>query len=134
MNNNVNVDIAHTTFKDKITNFLERLVEDKKRAIEEIEWHEIIIKALEEKEITHENITYLKDSVKETKKFVEALELRERQGIKLKEFLEGKFVLDFDRFVFLLIDILGNQMVNYVELKNEYATTAELWKTKKTTN
>lgn len=127
----LNVDAETPTFKNKIEGFLKALTADKENAKEEIEWHKLIVESLKKNGVVHTNTIILEDSIKETEKFVKVLEERETQGKKLFQFLNGEFVLDFDRFVFLLMDILGSQMVNYVELKNEFEAVAKLWTTGK---
>lgn len=125
---NVSVDVQHSTFKEKITDFLDKLQMDLENTKKEIEFHELIISTFEKNNVTHPYLIDLKDSIKESLKFVNALEDRKIQGIKLSQFLNGEFVLDFDKFTFLMIDVTGSQMVNYVELKNEYLEVTKLWK------
>ncbi len=131
---NVEIDVQNETFKDKIVDFLRNLEVDLENTKKELEFHKLIIKTFEEAGVEHPYLNNLNDSITEAEKFVKALEDRKIQGIKLEQFLNGEFVLDFDRFVFLMMDVLGRQMVNYVELKNEFLEVSKLWTTNKKVN
>ena len=124
---NVEVDVQNETFKDKIVMFLEKLGQDLEASRKEMLFHQLIIDTFEEHGVEHEYTVNLKGAVEEAEKFIKALEDRQIQGKKLEEFLNGEFVLEFDKFVFLMIDVLGSQMVNYVELKNEFLTVSKIW-------
>jgi hypothetical protein len=128
--NNVEVDIEHSTFRDKIAEFLEKLDADLENSKKEIEFHKLIISVFKSSEVDHPFLADLQDSINESEKFIKALEDRKIQGRKLQQFLNGEFVLDFDRFAFLMIDVTGRQVVNFVELKNEFLEVSKLWTTK----
>ena len=123
----VTVDVQNETFKDKIELFLVKLGQDLEASRKEADFHKLIIDTFEEHGVEHDYTVNLKEAVSESEKFIKALEDRQIQGNKLGEFLNGEFVLEFDKFVFLMIDVLGSQMVNYVELKNEFLTVSKLW-------
>ena len=130
MSNNVEVEVQNETFTDKILDYLERLHQDLDTTKKEVEFHKLIVSTFEEHDVEHPYIKVVEESIKESEKFIEALEGREVQAQKLKQFLEGNLVLDFDKFVFLMIDITGRQVVNYVELKNEYLEVSKKWTVK----
>lgn len=124
---NLEVDIQNETFEDKIKDYLDKLHKDLEDAEKETEFHKLIISTFKENKIEHPYIKFLEESVEETEKFIQALKEREVKAEKLKIFLKGDLVLDFEQFVYLMIDITGRQVVNYVELKNEYSEVAKKW-------
>lgn len=128
---NVEVDVKNETFKDKIVDFLGKLEEDLVNTKKTVEFHKLIIKTFNDAGVEHPYLSDLQDSIAEAEKFIKALEDRKIQGRKLEQFLNGEFVLDFDRFAFLMIDVTGRQVVNYVELKNEFIEVSKMWTTKK---
>lgn len=128
MMNNVQVEVQNETFTDKILDYLDKLHQDLEAAKKEVEFHKLIVSTFEEHGVEHPYIKVVKDSIEETEKFIKALEEREVQAQRLKQFLEGNLVLDFDKFIFLMIDITGRQVVNYVELKNEFLEVSKKWK------
>jgi hypothetical protein len=128
---NVEVDVKNETFKDKIVDFLAKLEEDLVNTKNTVEFHKLIIKTFKDAGVEHPYLSDLQDSINEAEKFIKALEDRKIQGRKLEQFLNGEFVLDFDRFAFLMIDVTGRQVVNFVELKNEFIEVSKLWTTKK---
>lgn len=126
---NVEVDIESSTFKEKTIDFMGKLNADLENSKKTVEFHKLIVSTFKEHKIEHPFIADLEDSILESEKFIKSLEDRKIQAKKLEQFLDGEFVLSFDRFAFLMIDVLGSQMVNYVELKNEFAEVSKLWKT-----
>lgn len=124
---NLEMDIQNETFEDKIKDYLDKLHKDLEDAEKETEFHKLIISTFKENKIEHPYIKFLEESVEETEKFIQALKEREVKAEKLKIFLKGDLVLDFEQFVYLMIDITGRQVVNYVELKNEYSEVAKKW-------
>ena len=131
---NAEVDIQSSTFKEKIQSFLEQLEEDLENTRKNLEFHKLIVSTFALAKVTHPYLEDLNSSIEETEKLLKALEDRKIQGTKLSQFLDGEFVLDFDKFVFLMIDVLGSQMVNYVELKNEFEAVVKLWLIPKNSN
>ena len=126
--NNIEVEVENPiTFKDKIVDFLEKLNTDLDNTKKEVEFHKLIITVFKDSEVEHPFLVNLQESIEESEKLIDALEKRKIQGIKLQQFLNGEFVLDFDRFAFLMIDVTGRQVVNFVELKNEFSEVAKLW-------
>jgi len=130
MSNNVEVEVQNETFTDKILDYLDKLHQDLEATKKEVEFHKLIVSTFEEHGVEHPYIKVVKESIEETEKLIAALEEREVQAQRLKQFLEGNLVLDFDKFVFLMIDITGRQVVNYVELKNEFLEVSKKWKQK----
>lgn len=126
---NMEVDFQHTTFQDKIRDYLDRLSQDLVNINKEMNFHKEILSLYEETGRTNELLPDLQDAIEVAEKTITALQERELQGKKLLEFLEGKFVLSFDKFVWLMIDVIGSQVVNYVELKNEFEEVTKLWTT-----
>ena len=122
------IDIKESPFEEKILAYIENISEDIKATKKEVAFHQLIVDTFEKDKIEHEYIQVLKDSIKETNKLIETLENKQKKAQTLKQFIAGNLIMDMDSFCMLMIDILAQQTVNYVELKQEFEKVSKKWK------
>lgn len=130
MKNNAVVDFENETFESKVKDLIENLKKDLKELQKQNKFHARIVEALKDDtdpEIK-ECVEIVKDSMKQTMEVIEAINTRIEKSATLQKFLEGNLILDIDGFALLMIDVLGSQMVNYVELKAELEAVSKKWK------
>lgn len=125
---NVEVDIKENAFEEKILSYLDKIAEDIESTKKEMAFHQLIVDTFEKDKIEHEYIQVLKDSIEETKKFIGTLEDKQKKAKDLRRFITGDMVITMDEFCMLMVDVLAQQTVNYVELKQEYENVSKKWK------
>ena len=125
---NVEVDIKENAFEEKILSYLDKIAEDIESTKKEMAFHQLIVDTFEKYGIKHEYIQVLKDSIEETKKFIGTLEDKQKKAKDLRRFIKGDMVITMDEFCMLMVDVLAQQTVNYVELKQEYENVSKKWK------
>lgn len=125
---NVEVDIKENAFEEKILSYLDKIAEDIESTKKEMAFHQLIVDTFEKDKIEHEYIQVLKDSIGETKKFISTLEDKQKKAKDLRRFITGDMVITMDEFCMLMVDVLAQQTVNYVELKQEYENVSKKWK------
>lgn len=126
---NATVDFKNETFESKVKDLIENLKEDLKDLQKQNKFHSKIVLALEgdtDPEIK-ECVEITKNAIKQTNGLIDAINKRLEKSDTLLKFLEGNFILDLDGFAMLMIEILGSQMVNYVELKAELERVSKKW-------
>lgn len=126
---NATVDFKNETFESKVKDLIENLKEDLKDLQKQNKFHSKIVLALEgdtDPEIK-ECVEITKEAIKQTNGVIDAVNKRLEKSDTLLKFLEGNFILDLDGFAMLMIEILGSQMVNYVELKAELERVSKKW-------
>lgn len=125
---NVEVDIKENAFEEKILSYLDKIAGDIESTKKEMAFHQLIVDTFEKDKIEHEYIQVLKDSIGETKKFISTLEDKQKKAKDLRRFITGDMVITMDEFCMLMVDVLAQQTVNYVELKQEYENVSKKWK------
>lgn len=125
---NVKVDIKENSFEEKILTYLDKIAEDIENTKKEMSFHQLIVDTFEKDKIEHEYIQVLKDSIEETRKFIKTLEDKQQKAKNLKRFIAGDLVISMDEFCMLMVDVLAQQTVNYVELKQEFESVSKKWK------
>lgn len=126
---NATVDFKNETFESKVKDLIENLKADLKDLQKQNKFHSKIVLALEgdtDPEIK-ECVEITKEAIKQTNGVIDAVNKRLEKSDTLLKFLEGNFILDLDGFAMLMIEILGSQMVNYVELKSELERVSKKW-------
>ena len=126
---NAVVDFKNETFESKVKDLIENLKQDLKDLQKQNKFHSKIVLALEndtDPEIK-ECVEITKEAMKETMAVIDAINKRLEKSATLLKFLEGNFILDIDGFAMLMIEVLGSQMVNYVELKAELEAVSKKW-------
>ena len=126
---NAVVDFKNETFESKVKDLIENLKQDLKDLQKQNKFHSKIVLALEndtDPEIK-ECVEITKDAMKETMAVIDAINKRLEKSATLLKFLEGNLILDIDGFAMLMIEVLGSQMVNYVELKAELEAVSKKW-------
>lgn len=127
---NASVDFKNETFETKVKDLIENLKKDLKDLQKQNKFHSKIVETLgndTDPEIK-ECVEIVKDSMKQTMEVIEAINKRLQKSVTLQQFLEGNLILDIDGFAMLMIDVLGSQMVNYIELKAELEAVSKKWK------
>ncbi len=129
MSNNSVVDFKNETFESKVKDLIDNLGKDLKELQKQNKFHSRIVEALKnDEDIEIRNcVKIVKDSIKETNEVIDAVNKRLEKSSTLLKFLEGNLILDLDQFAMLMIDVLGSQMVNYIELKNEHIAVSKKW-------
>lgn len=126
---NAVVDFKNETFETRVKDLIENLQQDLKDLQKQNKFHSKIVLALEgdtDPEIK-ECVEITKDAMKETMAVIDAINKRLEKSATLLKFLEGNLILDIDGFAMLMIEVLGSQMVNYVELKAELEAVSKKW-------
>ena len=129
MSKNTVVDFKNETFESKVKDLIDNLGKDLKELYKQHKFHSKIVEALKnDEDIEIRNcVKIVKDSIKETNEVIDAVNKRLEKSTTLLKFLEGNLILDLDQFAMLMIEVLGSQMVNYVELKNEHIAVSKKW-------
>lgn len=122
------IDIKENPFEEKILAYIDNISKDIEATKKEVGFHQLIVDTFEKNKVEHEYIQVLKDSIKETNKLIETLENKQKKAQSLKQFIAGNLILNMDEFCMLMIDILAQQTVNYVELKQEFIKVSKKWK------
>lgn len=127
---NATVDFQNETFKDKCLDLIADLESELKDLKKQNKFHAQIIGALGDSKDAEiqDCINTTKDVMLNTNKLIDALEERLKHSKTLKQFLDGDLILSVDQFAMLMINVLGSQMVNYIELKNEHMEVSKKWK------
>ena len=127
--NNSVVDFKNETFESRVKDLIDNLKKDLKDLQKQNKFHSKIVEALEndpDVEIK-ECVAVVRDTMKETMAVIDAINKRLEKSATLLKFLEGNLILDIDGFAMLMVDVLGSQMVNYVELKAELEAVSKKW-------
>ena len=123
------VDFKNETFESKVVDLIENLKRDLKDLQKQNKFHARIVETLKDDadpEI-RECVEITKEAMEETMSVIDAINKRLEKSETLKKFLAGDLILDIDGFAMLMIDVLGSQMVNYVELKAELQAVSKKW-------
>lgn len=126
---NAVVDFENETFESKVKELIEGLKGDLKDLQKQNKFHARIVETLKDDKDPEirECVKIVEESMKETMGVIDAINKRLEKSVTLQKFLEGNLILDIDGFAMLMIDVLGSQMVNYVELKAELEAVSKKW-------
>ena len=126
---NAVVDFKNETFESKVKDLIANLNSDLKDLQKQVKFHSKIVATLEKDEDPEirQCVNSVRDSIKETMGIIDAVNKRLEKSATLLKFLEGDLILDIDGFAMLMIDVLGSQMVNYIELKQELQAVSKKW-------
>ena len=126
---NATVDFKNETFETKVKELIKNMEEDLAELKVQNKFHAKIVETFindPDKDIKKcAQITA--NTMSDTMEMIKALTARLEKSKTLLTFLEGNMILDLDGFAMLMIDVLGSQMVNYIELKNEHMLVAKKW-------
>lgn len=127
---NAEVDFKNETFESKVIDLIDNLKKDLKDLQKQNKFHSKIIESLKDDKDPEikDCIKIVKESMTETIGVIDAINKRLEKSDALLRFLKGDMILDIDGFAMLMIDVLGSQMVNYIELKNEHIAVSKKWK------
>lgn len=123
------VDFKNETFETKVKDLIKNLEENLKELQKQNKYHAKIVETLKDDtdpEI-RECVEITRDAMTQTMGLIDALNKRLQKSKTLQQFLDGNLILDIDGFAMLMVDVLGSQMVNYIELKAELEAVSKKW-------
>ena len=126
---NATIDFKNETFDSKAR----KLIKDLEKGIKDLQkqnkFHSKIVENLKDDKDPEikECVKMVKETMEETILNINALNKRLEKSKELAKFLDGDLILDLDQFAMLMIEVLGSQMVNYIELKNEHVRISKKW-------
>ena len=127
---NASVDFKNETFETKVKDLIDNLKKDVKDLQKQNKFHSAIVDSLKDSKDAEivECVEMVKDSMLETMELINNINHRLEKSDILLKFLEGNLIMDIDGFAMLMIEVLGSQMVNYIELKAEMEAVSKKWK------
>lgn len=130
--NKVAVDFKNETFEAKVVDLIDGLERDLKDLRKQNKFHALIVETFKDSKDAEivDCVKVTSETLTDTMKLIDRIEERLKKSNLLKKFLQGDLVLDLDGFAMLMIEVLGSQMVNYIELKNEHIAVSKKWKVK----
>lgn len=126
---NAVVDFKNETFDSKVKDLIKSMEDDLADLRKQNKFHAKIVETFindSDKDIK-ECAQITANTISDTMELIKALTTRLEKSKTLLQFLEGNLILDLDGFAMLMIDVLGSQMVNYIELKNEHIRVSKKW-------
>lgn len=126
---NAVVDFKNETFDSKVKDLIKSMEDDLADLKKQNKFHSKIVETFindADKDIK-ECAQITANTISDTMELIKALTARLEKSKTLLQFLEGNLILDLDGFAMLMIDVLGSQMVNYIELKNEHIRVSKKW-------
>lgn len=126
---NAVVDFKNETFDSKVKDLIKSMEDDLADLKKQNKFHSKIVETFindPDKDIK-ECAQITANTISDTMELIKALTARLEKSKTLLQFLEGNLILDLDGFAMLMIDVLGSQMVNYIELKNEHIRVSKKW-------
>lgn len=126
---NAVVDFKNETFDSKVKDLIKSMEDDLADLRKQNKFHAKIVETFindPDKDIK-ECAQITANAISDTMEMIKALNARLEKSKTLLQFLEGNLILDLDGFAMLMIDVLGSQMVNYIELKNEHIRVSKKW-------
>lgn len=126
---NAVVDFKNETFDSKVKDLIKNMENNLADLKKQNKFHAKIVETFindPDKDIK-ECAQITANTISDTMELIKALNARLEKSKTLLQFLEGNLILDLDGFAMLMIDVLGSQMVNYIELKNEHTRVSKKW-------